>query len=570
MLKRLIFPLAVAILFWSCGGSNTPSASVPIETVNVPDSQPLVPQLPMRIVTLGNLTDPRLDALAQMAARVDQTPDPAVHDILVVDARTTPVGSNPTVQAFLQASKTVVVLHPTDDQKVTQLVPLSGMVARGPSEVFAVRRGTDRFGRSEFFLFEWPSQDVSDTPFFQLRFAEYALAASSTAGDSGFDPPAGLIYTTYNNYYTPPNPASWNQTAGGHYKYTTPQVASLVSNYTFRLFYNKGDQVTPDNQFVHAEADIRSSPFNPALGSDGMLDVRPGGFLRNCDMGWFQIALASKLQPQSSTDLRWLADSPANTNNVTTVTTGLTLRIGFLQPGRSLYQYSSSETRQLTSWLVNNLGGGATGSWQYYNEDPFQATDPSKWDQNGFGGGMEDWAGTEMRTPNALAMSELQCNTQIAWSTPQLLNTLETIDCELDVQYANAYVIDFGGGPKQDINPFSYPFSYVLDMAAVIPVPIQSITFAQNPVPASQGSVQGTVTLASPALINTTVFLTATNSTNNAAIQVSPITIPAGSSSANFTVLVNNNGLLPNQQVTSDITATTNETFNAQLQIVNQ
>lgn len=574
MLKKLLLPLGVVgLMLWGCeGGTSNPSTSAlpATELVTVQDSQPAVPQLPLRTVTLGTVVDPRLDAITAMAARVDQVPDPKAHDILVVDANNGPVGQDATVQAFLQAGKTVVVLHPTESTKLDELVPLTGMAARGDSNVFALRRETDRFGRTELFLFDWPSQDTTDNPAFQLRFAEFALAVSRTVADTSFNPPPGLLYTTYNYYFNPSPQAGWIETANGHYKYSVPQTASLVCNYTFRLFYNKGDQVTPDNQLLFAEAAIRSTPYNPAQGADGMLDIRPGGFIADSDMGWFQIALASKLQPADSNDLRWEADSPANANKVTSVNTGLTLRIGFLQPQRSLYQYSTSETRELTSWLVNNLGGGSTGSWQYYNEDPFQATNVSRWGQTGFGGGMKGFAGDVMRTPNPLAMSELQADTQIAWSSPQVLTSRETLNCELVVQYANAFSIDFQGGSNQNIEPYAFPFNPVLDMSAVIPVAIQSITFAQNPVRSSQGTVQGTVTLASPARINTTVFLTAENSTNNASIQVSPITIPAGSSTGSFTANVNNNGLQPNQQVSVTVTATTNETFNAQLQVVNQ
>ena len=162
--------------------------------------------------------------------------------------------------------------------------------------------------------------------------------------------------------------------------------------------------------------------------------------------------------------------------------------------------------------LANPEGGGGI-SFSY------------RWDFRGFGGGIQKTE--QLRTPNNLAASELQADTQVAWTTQGLLTDTETFSTTLSTSYANADGPVFSG-VNTDISNRSVQSSFLIDMAAVVPIAIQSILFSPAEAnPSQQPAVTGTVTLASPAKIDTVITL-ASNSLN--ATLLPTVTVPQGDS----------------------------------------
>ena len=120
--------------------------------------------------------------------------------------------------------------------------------------------------------------------------------------------------------------------------------------------------------------------------------------------------------------------------------------------------------------------------------------------------------------------------------------------------------------PAQHVDSFNHrPKQLLINLGAVIPVPIGSLTF--NPNPATAGTqVTGTVLLTSKALIDTQVLLS--SNSQNATVLPSVI-IKRGQTSATFQVLTNSNGLGNCGSTTATIDAFYAQDFQAQLPIKN-
>lgn len=315
------------------------------------------------------------------------------------------------------------------------------------------------------------------------------------------------------------------------------------------------------------ESSIRSSPLNPQLGTTALLETEPGNGLRKSDMGWFQTEVTEEVRPTNAGKFLWQADSPANTNGDTQVQTSLSVALNVASPdggGGVNFGYSKSVTKDITDWAVLNKGAGSVGSWRYANQNPYDDDTPDQWSRYGPGGGLEGFG--KQRVPNDLASGELAIDTQIAFTTQGLLNTLEQFDTVITQEFANAYSKLFGI-VRSELDAHEIPIPFQVDMSAVLPVPIAALTFdPPQGRPTQSNRVTGTVSLASPAKIDTVVNL-ASNSPN--ATVLPTVTIPHGKTSAEFEVLINANGLGAGDSTVATITATYGPSFQTQLTIAN-
>jgi len=558
-MRSILLLLMLFLSFYAgCGGTATGTVAGDLAGAPPPATSP-IPSTGLRTAVFGTLDDPKVSSILRLAPSLEGAPDPARHDVLVVAANPD-VQGNPPIEAFLAAGKTVLLLNPGAATKLQ----LSAVATRSASRVFAVRRGVDSFGRSHVAVLDWPpAPKDADAGAFEQLLGTYLKSSPS---NGGFNPPSGLIYSTYQYYFNPGNPPTFNETQEGKVRFDTPQIPSVTAVYTFRIFLDNAD-VNGSFQFVSVQADINATPFG-TQGKDGLLIEDPGGFFSHSDIGWFQIGLENRIQPANLDLFQWINDGPPNQNNVTSVTTDASFTIGFLNPERSLFQFSNSETRQLTSWNVTNKGANTIGRWHYLNQDPYQADDVAKWQEGGFGGGYEGSSlarGSSFRKPNPLSATQLQVATQVVWATKGLLNTVQDFDCEMALLYANVW--SDRSELDNTIAVFKYPFTFSVNMATVIPVTISALTFNPNPVrPAQTTSVVGTITLAGPVPEDITIQLS--SNIQNATVLPS-VKVLKGQSSANFQVLVNSNGLAPGQSIVATITAFYAQNFQAQLTIQN-
>lgn len=450
-MRMSTFILLSAACLTGCGGSSDSVATSPATgPVVVGSATPAVTGL--KTVTFGDFDDAKLASIARIAPRVGGLPDPTVHDVLVVNASQS--GQAP-IEAFLTAGKTVVLVNATADNKLKY----SPVAVRGPSRIYAVRRGVDASGRPEYVVLDWPTLPLelpadSDAGEFEARMATFLNAASSSAS---FNPPAGLVYSTV-HYSTSLTGPTFFDTRDGGSKYKTPQIPRVNADYTIRVFL---DQAATPRQIVSVETSLQAVPFSQLQGSYAMLADAVGGFIKEGDIGWFQLGLENFIEPNSSTVFQGLASSPSTQSNVETVTTGISFAVNYLNAQRqpSVFQYNSSTSNSLSGWKVQSNGGTGAGDWVYLNQDPFQADDTNLWSYGGYGGGYtgpRDARGDSFRQPNALAQTQLTVDTQIAFATSSVLDSVQDFGCNVSPTYANVWT---DHGTRNSVKAFGFPFT---------------------------------------------------------------------------------------------------------------
>lgn len=567
MRKLLTVCLLAALLLYACTGTETTSVSeVPVAPTQTPVPPEESPLTGLKTGLLEPVSDPLLVSIARVAQLDDQSPDPARQDILVVDASTHPnLGADPTVVSFLAAGKTVIFLNLASEQKESALRPHSSLITRGASKAFAVRRTRDAFGRPELFLFEWPTgHEDTEGPYFQQELLRY-LSKPSSVGAEDSAPGPGLIYATF-NYSTTPTPLRFTTTYNGQVHYLNPQVNTLTSDFTFQLYLENDNQATGNRQWLVVRNNTRAVPYNATLGP-AQIDAR--GWETNYtndrpDVGWFQTYLSTNITPNSPGDFQWQKDEPKNADKQETVTDLMAFSLNFLSSnGAGVFNYRHSDTYTVSEWNVNNLGSGQVGTWSYTSNGPYVMNSPgdtTNWQNDN----SYDGTGALVK-PNSLSLEEFQPYSQVAWTTADgVEDRIQDFQATLVAVYANIFTEKvryeygvYGRYFPPQTQTVNHPVTFSLNMGDVVPVTISSITFNPNPAitTSTQNSlnVVGTLTLAKPAPLDTNVFLTS-DSTENASV-TPMVVVPQGQTTATFSVLVNNNGLNPNQSFTATITA---------------
>lgn len=518
---------------------------------------------------MGDVSSPVVQALSGLI-RTDASVADA--QLLIVDGDTRDPGSlvdDPVIHAHLAKGG---VLMLTDAKAAHKQADLLGLVLAshpGDSHAVLMRRALDRNGRPEMFMLEFPVTPGQHAP----SQNELTLFRGSVAGFmnppqqkvGNFNPPAGLLYVIF-NFTIPTQSAPLGPTEGGDDTQNVPQHTGGVWTYKYTLLLENGQVVTGDRQFLVIESQVDSSPINQALGTSAIAANKTGSAFSTSNIGWFQVQLAAQIKPDNAASFQYQTDGPQNANQVTTVTTDVQFGVNFTEPfggGTNNFTYSGQDSEQLTAWEVVNATNGGIGNWTWINQDPWMYNDPSRWGGRGFGGGLHGLG--EFREPNTIAMNQLVADARIVYATPSVLSSIESFDHVTTINYLNVW--DKGGGVKSAIRGMQIHNVWTIDMSAVLPIPIQSITFSANPVSAkATDKVTGTITLQSPAKVDTTV-LVKSNSEN--ATVLSSVTIPMGKASVDFGIQVNSNNLGPGDSTVATIQAYAGFGYQTQLTITN-
>lgn len=527
----------------------------------------------MKTAFYGSVNSSALDALEDVVD-VNGTSAIGEAEVLVVDCdqwSASSLRNDEVIRQFLSNGRTVIFTDVTADHKVEGIKPHMKSVMPGMSYVCLARRSRDKFGRPEFFMLDFPHKEGAGDPTYAelVAFRHAAgefFSPTRSRSNPDFNPPPGLIYVIY-NFSIPTQSLPITGTKHDSSDQHTTQNTSAVFNFTYTLFLENGNNATGDQQYLAIDTNIEMSPLNEALGTTKMIQDKTGNSFEGSNIGWFQTQCSSSIVPSNQSSFQYQSDSPANANNVTQVTSAISFGLTFANPqssGGGSFTYSDSESQYLTSWKVDNLSSGAFGSWQWINQDPWMFNDPSKWGGHGFGGGLHGFG--EFREPNDLAESQMVADAKIAYSTAgTLLSSTETFNHETEISYLNVW--DDGGGVKSDTKSFTVTTPWSIDMSSVIPIPIKSLTFSSNPVSVqSTNQVTGTVTLQSAAVVDTTVFLSS-NSQNATVLQ--SVVVPQGQTSANFQILINNNGIASGGSTVATIQAFEATGIQGQLTITN-
>jgi len=515
----------------------------------------------------GPVSSPAFDALRGLLTVGDPV---ASAQVLVVDGDAHSPGAlanDAVIQQHLRAGKWVLLLDLSKDHNDRDLVPLAHSSGAGDSHMVVLRRRSDAFGRPAIDLYDFPRTGSAAPTAGQLRelprsVAEF-LRKTPASAPAGFTPPAGLIYVTF-NFTQPTDSYLFTATKGGTDRTNGTQNTSVNRNFVYSLFLDNQNTPTGDFQQLLVHDTVQSTPLNPALGTSALMITKTGSSFVTCDIGWFQVGVDHSVTAANASGFTPKANSPQNTNEQAQVTTGVSFGINFSNPlssGGRPATYSESVTYNVTQWNVLNP---TTGGWSWQNQDPWKDGN-TDWASYGFGGGVKGFG--EFRVPNTLAAGLLVADTKMLYETAAVLSSVETFHHTTTVTYLNVWAAALGPIEHQYVE-LPLTSSWQINMGAVIPVPIASVSFAPDPVnAASTNQATGTVTLSAPAPMDTIVYLQ--SNSQNATVLPST-TIPQGQTSATFQVLVNANGLAAGQSTVATILASNAVASQAQLTVRNR
>ncbi len=513
----------------------------------------------------GPVSSPAFDSVSDLFATGAPV---ASAQVLVVDGDARVPGDlaiDPVVQEHLRAGKWVVFVDLKKSHNDRDVVPLFHSAGGGDSYIVVARRRNDAFGRPAIDLYDFPKKaagDLTATDLDEIRRSvqEFlGMQPAKTPGD--FTPPDGLLYVTF-NFSTPNQSYYFIATKGGTDNTNGVQSTSLNKTFVYSLFLDNSKSPSGDFQQLLVHATIGASPLNPALGTNQLMIQKTGSGFVTSDIGWFQVEVDHSITLADPGNFTWVTDSPQTTNNEAQVTTGMSFGINFANPmsgGGASFTYSDSVTYDVFQWNVLNP---SNAGWSWQNQDPWMDGKTS-WGY-GYGGGLTGFA--EFRLPNSLAGNLLIADTKTLYRTPSVISSVETFNHAVTVDYLNVWSAPFDPIYQQYVY-WNTNSSWQIDMGAVIPVPIAGVTYSPSPVDASSvNQSTGTVTLSSPALMDTIVYLQ--SNSGNATVLPS-VTIKQGQTSTTFQVLVSTNGIPSGGSTVATILASNAVAFQSQLTVKN-
>ena len=376
--------------------------------------------------------------------------------------------------------------------------------------------------------------------------------------------PGDLLYVTYQ--FT--KLITWTVDHTNGAPLGKPQTASIQTNFTFTVFLNNKNNPQGDFQYILADVDATGNPTN---GTGYFLadHYHPSTNWTCCldsEFGWFQDRLQVQVKAEQQ-DWATISTSPENVNDETEVKTGVEFSIGFKgKEPEADFTYSNETTRNIKDWKVTNKSSGLNTWWDYRTAFPVDADasyecgpDQYIYRQGCYING----------DPNDLSMNNMQLHTQTLYRTPSVVDGSATIFTWSLHRLTDLYCYNNGGlwcyEARGDTASNSNPQSYTINLGAVIPIPIASLTFSPNPVKGG-ASVSGIVTLSKPALMDTPINLSS-NSQN--ATVLPKVIVKQGQTSATFQILTNANGIASGGQTVATISAFYADDFQAQLTVTN-
>jgi hypothetical protein len=587
-MNKNILPLLLILALTSCNQSGSDNQEAPLA-----DPPPSADE--GSALVLGDARSPVLMSLDELLelTQHDGTQDLADFDVLILDGDTHTPGAlkeHELVQEAVRSGMWVFSLDVTHEHKRNGLGHLLHAASDGKSHAYATRISQDAMGQHQVEVVELPAEvkkvgDVNDglnaaraasvkqgmssnnASFFADTFVEFIRKPVLQVQQTPSNIPAGLIYTTF--YYTQIVP--W--TLGNAGRKDGSQEAGYQANYTFMVFLNNQDNPQGDFQFVLADTDLTA---NPTRGTGNFLNMKArshSDWAVNTydEMAWFQDRVIVEVEPYEDPNYSytqgWITEgtSPETVNNQTQVTSGTSFNIGFQSPENpsASFTYNNSQTRTITDWKMTNESSGVTARWDYRTATPVDADIT----YNSCAQPFYDDGCYMSREPNDLSMNDMQLHTQAVWRTPSTVNNWVGFNATSEHHMADLYCAEnFGFSCNRNsskTSAASVTSRFGINLGAVIPIPIASLSFDPNPVTAGQ-TVTGTVTLQSPAQVDTPIQLQS-NSQN--ATVLPTVTVKQGQTSTTFQVETNANNLASGNSTVATITAFYAQDFQTQLTV---
>ncbi|WP_102126513.1 hypothetical protein [Deinococcus planocerae] len=508
----------------------------------------------MNALVLGPVQSAYFDALRPSLNLVQYTGSQNVkdYDVLIFDGDAQSpqaLQADPVVEQAVRAGKWVLGMDLTEAHKQMGFESRLSAVNGGTSPGWLVRAGSDANGRPAVWMVDAPKVQASVTPLppqiegdaaSQLNANTNAFANTVMArlrapltGVQDTPVPPDLITATY--YVS----TSTNYFFKGTYQTGGTQTTNAQYDYIFHVYLDNANNPQGNFQWVVAETEVAG---NPTSGTGNFGNLGANG----TEMAWFLDRQTVSLKPSAAFDSLFTSfgSSPATANGVSTVTTGTTFTVGYneAQGFSASYTYSNSQTRPLQDWKLSNESSGNAFAWYYRSNNPLDADSPSNYQcpkgSDCSPAWITDGIGAIPNRPNPIAISQLQLHTQAVWKTNSVLTDKVTFELGGNQGTVDLYGGLYGGGGsiRQDISLNGNTLT--INMACVVPIPL-TLTFDPPSVTAGL-PVTGTITLASPAVVDTTILLQSSDPVH--APVDSKVVIPRNQTSAKFVIRTDPSG----------------------------
>ncbi len=315
------------------------------------------------------------------------------------------------------------------------------------------------------------------------------------------------------------------------------------------------------------------------------------------ERAWWTQQLGVQVKPDAQTSANFVHDQslPATPNEETEYSSHQTFKVGYTHSAEGQevaldYEVENGEAHKISDWGVENKGSGNELNWLFSARQPCDLRDEVHKTEDCFSGfNIDDKLAGMPKQPPDLSLGQLQADTVGRWHTKDLLsgeNGKANFQVKTPTALADSVCTRIGGwGCAADAkrvergavgsNPQNdFWNSYGIDIGAVNPIPVKSITFSPSQANGAKlDKVTGTVTLERPAPFDERVLIY--SNSENATVGT-PITdkvsrgmaeIPMGKTSGTFEVLTNDNNLKPGDHTTATITAFFTRPFQEQLRV---
>jgi hypothetical protein len=409
--------------------------------------------------------------------------------------------------------------------------------------------------------------------------------------DGGLPPEVQHVgWTVVQQDTVAPTPGSWTGDRQG-IGVPTPgqQGSSWTINHDFDVYLDNASR--PQGNFQVVTYNV-SGQFNPADGGIffHMNDPFQIGFTHDkvLEKAWWTGKVSPSVTPfpgTTQTHLIWQANAPATPNQETSYTSGNDFAIGFAgtEGPTASFTINNEQEHTVPDWGVQSeTTPNQAIAWDFTARHPCDTREAVS-GQNGCFAENFLQNGTPNQ-PNDLSLNQLQFGASARWRTTGVLSGddaqfgfLVSSPVLLFDTYCQFWYV-FACDPQRNSQTFLANGTGVevgLDVSAVNPIPVQSLTLSPNPADGTAHQpVTGTVTLARAAPMDITVLIS--SNSQNAVVgppinggqgSSTSVVVPKDSTKATFIVQTNDNGLKHDSHTSAAISAFYTTPTVSQLQV---
>lgn len=389
----------------------------------------------MKIITLSHQTinNPIYTKLAAGAQVESYSGSGAIGecDIFVFDSASCAAAEVNLVIPPLDAGVSVLLLDPTDEHKQA-LAKRIGFRSHGAGRGYFVAKTTNDDGHERYRIIEARDSKI------KISLISQGAQGDSTGLKKVFDPEVedveeeGSLSDADVDLYLsalaatpqaaasspPPSALIWKS-----WVYSAHHQLNASGGVNSNTGLGPPPSKTLDLYLTYSfEAALNNAPQSGPFQYLGLLltGIYQNNGLSNTsdtNYGWIIANIVPSFQPSS--ELFWYSSSPANTNDVTQVTTGSSVNVGFDSNGASAgYTYSNSTTQNITDWYITQQ---TASQWLYAQNTPFDGSTTSA----SVASGCVNWYSGHINTSSfpAISTSSLQFAVDAVWKTNSVLTS---------------------------------------------------------------------------------------------------------------------------------------------------